>query len=222
MAAQGYFFDMDGTLIDTEVLWVEATAAYLADQGVVVSPEWTKEVVYGRSWVDVHADVAKLDARVDLPIEIMQAQLDPYFTSRRNDRDVRIHSSIVCLRSCAAKAPVCIVSGSSRHDVDGGITLMEIGELIAFSLAAEDYAPGKPHPACFMLAVERMGIEPETGVVFEDSCAGITAARRTGLKTVALQMAGRPAQDFSEADQVVGDLGEYDEVGLFGGEGESC
>jgi beta-phosphoglucomutase-like phosphatase (HAD superfamily) len=215
MSAHGYFFDMDGTLIDTEVLWVEATAAYLADCDIPVADDWVQGVVYGRSWRDVHAAVAKLDARVDLPIEIMQAQMDPYFRRLRDARDVRMHSSIDCLRRCAAKAPLCIVSGSSRHDVDSGIDLMGIGDLVDFSLAAEDYSPGKPHPACFMLAVERMGIDPSRGVVFEDSCAGITAARETGLKCVALQVAGRPVQDFAGADQVVADLADYDEVALF-------
>ena len=216
MTAAGYLFDMDGTLIDTEVLWVEATANYVAARGVVTDMDWVQSVVYGRSWRDVHAAVAKLDPRLELPIEVMQAQMDPYFRSLRDQRDVRMLSSIECLKRCAAQAPVCVVSGSSRHDVDGGIELMGIGDLLAFSLAAEDYSPGKPDPACYQLGIERMGIDPAAGVVFEDSAAGITAARQAGLKAVAIQVAGRPAQDFSGADQVVADLDDYDEAALFG------
>jgi sugar-phosphatase len=124
---------------------------------------------------------------------------------------VTIPGSADLLKRLAATHPVCIVSGSIRHDIEHAIELMGVGELVAFYLGAEDYGPGKPDPACFLMAAAKLGCEPGECVVFEDSAAGLQAGKAAGMTCVALARPGAPAQDFAAADLVLEDLGHFRE-----------
>ncbi len=86
---------------------------------------------------------------------------------------------------------------------------MNIGEVIAFYLGHEDYEPGKPHPACYLTAARKLGVAPERCVVFEDSDAGLCAAKDAGMYGVALSRSGRPGQAYSRADLILSDLAEF-------------
>ena len=85
-----------------------------------------------------------------------------------------------------------------------------VGPLLSFSIAAEDYTRGKPDPECFLLAARRLAVPPAQCMVFEDSAAGVRAAKAAGMACVALVREGRPRQDVSAADLVVRDLTDFD------------
>ena len=64
---------------------------------------------------------------------------------------------------------------------------------------------GKPSPQGFLLAAKRLGIEPKNCVVIEDSVAGVTAAKRAGMKCLAVTNT-HPKASLMEADLVVDTL----------------
>ena len=207
---RAFLFDMDGTLIDTEPLWVEAVVTVLAELGFPLPLPEANRLVYGRSWHDIYREIAARWPGFPLPIQAMQERLTPLFLSLRDQRDIRIHSSIALLRKLAAAHPVALVSGSPRPDVDSGIQLMEIGPLIRFSLASDDYSPGKPDPTCYLQAATRLGLPPAACVVFEDSAAGVRAAKAAGARCVALARPGAAhPQDLSPADEILADLADF-------------
>ncbi len=203
---RAFAFDLDGTLLDTEVLWVEATELYLADRGCVLSHADAVAIVYGRSWRDVYVDVSARFPHLGVAIDEMEEGMREHVVRLRDRTDVVIHGSVALLRRLAEAHPVCVVSGSARRDVDTGLGIAGVRDTVAFFLGAEDYMPGKPNPACYRLAAQRLGIDPAACLVFEDSQAGVTAARAAGMRVVALSRPGLPAQDFSAADRVLSDL----------------
>lgn len=207
---QAYIFDLDGTLIDAEILWVEATRNMLADHGIALTPEEAIALGYGRAWHDMYRDIMARRPGWNISAAALNDLLKPYFVRLREKRDIRIPSSIHLLRSLAAEHPVCIVSGSPRREVAEGIELMGVGECLRFFMGSEDYSPGKPDPACYFLAAQKLGVPPAQCTVFEDSAAGVLAAKRAGMVCVALVRPGMPPQDVSPADLVVKDLAEFE------------
>lgn len=206
-----YIFDLDGTLLDTEGLWVEATKAFLHDNRVDLSATDAITLVYGRSWADIHKEiVAMIPSLAHLDAEKMGDAMRPYFLKHRDSGDVRIISSINCLKHLAKSYPTAIVSGSPRADIEAGLRLMKIGSEIEFYLGSEDYTPGKPSPACYLLAAQMLGVDPRHCVVFEDSAAGIGAAKAAGMQCVALQRKGMPTQEARHADLVLQDLATFE------------
>ena len=203
-------FDLDGTLMDSEVLWVEAAELYLNDRGHAISHEDALGVVYGRSWSDVYSDLIGRFPELDETIEEMEESLRGYMLNLREGRDVVIAGSVALLKRLAREMPASIVSGSPCADIETAIDLLGIRDEVAFSIGAEQYGPGKPDPTCFQMAAEQFGVEAGQCVVFEDSTAGVLAAKAAGMACVALVRPGYPEQDVTPADLVVEDLGDFE------------
>lgn len=205
-----YLFDLDGTLLDTETVWVDATRDYLQSKGYDVTREFCMPIVYGRSWLDVYADIVAAFPELDMGLGKMQTELDAFFYAVRERADVRIPSSVALLHKLSKTTPCCIVSGSPREHIADAIAMMDAADCIAFYLGASDYPFGKPHPSGFLMAAERLGVEPANCVVFEDSAVGVAAGKAAGMKVVALAQPLRPKQDVAAADLILDDLGKFD------------
>lgn len=95
-----------------------------------------------------------------------------------------------------------VVTSATRRLAEA--RLDEAGIRTKTLIAADDISRGKPDPEPFLLAAERLGVDPARCVVFEDAPAGLTAGRAAGMVTVALTTTHR-AEELS-ADVVVPDL----------------
>jgi beta-phosphoglucomutase-like phosphatase (HAD superfamily) len=73
-------------------------------------------------------------------------------------------------------------------------------------VSGEEVADGKPDPAVYLLAAERLGADPAACVAVEDAPHGIAAARAAGMRVVAVRGAHTEALDLSQAGVVVADL----------------
>lgn len=205
-----YLFDLDGTLLDTEIVWVRATSAYLAAKGHPVAELFCMQTVYGRSWIDVYADIAAKFPDLDIGLPEMQREMAEFFYKIRDKVDVRIAGSIALLKRLSQTTPCCIVSGSPREHIAEAVKLMGAEKCVQFYLGASDYPFGKPHPSGFLAAAARLGVPPGECVVFEDSAVGVAAGKAAGMKVVALSVPGRPRQEIGAADLILPDLSAFD------------
>lgn len=211
---QAYIFDMDGTLVDTESLWVDAVATFIRKRLGPYAHADAQALVYGRSWHDIYADIQGMLPGLNMSIDAVEEEMGPLYREIEVTQDVRIDSSIRLLRRLSGEAPVCIVSGSSRKMIAANIVTMNIADCVRFYLGAEDYSPGKPDPSCFLMAARRLEVLPEACVVFEDSAAGVLGAKRAGMYAVGLARRGAMPQDLSVADVVLADLADFDPAAL--------
>lgn len=208
---QAAIFDLDGTLVDTEILWVDVTHRYLQDCGCDPIYDDVLQIVYGHSWRQVYEGIVKKYRMGHVSIDEMDAILLDMMQSRKAASSALIlEGSVRLLRDLAQKMPVCIVSGSPRKAITEAVELMQIADCLSFYIGAEEYPIGKPDPTCFEMAIARLGVPAAECVVFEDSAAGVQAAKDAGARCVALSRPGRPAQDVSRADLVLEDLGKFD------------
>ena len=81
----------------------------------------------------------------------------------------------------------------------------EFRALIDVILTSEDFAFSKPHPDCYLCAMNRFGVTPAESIVFEDSINGLRAGRDSGATVVALTTSHsadvlRPLSDFQIPD----------------------
>lgn len=209
MEIKAFIFDLDGTLLDSEILWCKSLYQLIAARGLTVTDAYACELVFGRSWGDVLTRLRQDYPSITDTAWSLEQESQQFYETLRATVDIRIHSSVALLKRLAKHHPVAIVSGSTRRQIAEAITLMDIHNDLQFYLGNEDYPYGKPDPSGFLLAARHFGVEPNQCLVFEDSSAGVRAAKAAHMRCIALCRKGHPPQDVSMADEILSDLSEF-------------
>ncbi len=90
-------------------------------------------------------------------------------------------------------------SSGDRVYIDVVLDVLRIRSCFQAVATGEEVEEGKPHPALYLLAAERLGVPPEECVALEDSPRGVRAAKAAGMRCIAVPEG--PA-DVAEADAV--------------------
>ena len=205
-----FLFDLDGTLIDSEMLWARAIVDWLAASGVTADVSAIAALVFGHSWLDIHTSLLEqypvLPQRT-APENALELRAH-YSRIAADPKDIIIPSAVAFYRQAAEIAPCVIVSGSPHNDVAAAARLCGIERDTAFVLGAEDYPRGKPAPDGYLLAAKRLGAAPSRCIVFEDSTAGVQSGIAAGMKVVGIDRNSVVRQDFTGCLLTVSDLSE--------------
>jgi HAD superfamily hydrolase (TIGR01509 family) len=185
-------FDLDGTLVDSEPHWWQATVAVARTLGVELGPADTPHVL-GRTVEDTAAHLLATARSADpappprLSERAVTADLIHLLTesfAQRVEQGVELMPGATdLLRELgAAHLPTALVSASPRSIVD--LVLPRLGHRFAHVVAAEDTTRGKPYPDPYLEAARRLGADPSRCVAIEDSPTGVTAATSAGCRVL--------------------------------------
>jgi beta-phosphoglucomutase family hydrolase len=100
----------------------------------------------------------------------------------------------------AAGLPCAIGSSTERANLDALLDLMDLRRRFSAIVSGEEVEHGKPDPAIFLLAAERLGTAPADCAVIEDAHVGIEAARRAGMRVAAVATT-HPVDELGAADR---------------------
>jgi HAD superfamily hydrolase (TIGR01509 family) len=198
-------FDMDGLLLDTELLWHRAETELFGRHGAEFS--WDdKMAVIGSSFsftADYFADRLGLPredgpALVDEMVSLMEAQLREQVESRPG--------AVELVERLRGRTRLGLASNSPRHLVDSALATARITDAFDAIVTSDDVAESKPAPDIYLLACERLGVEPADALALEDSASGIAAAKAAGLTCIAVPQFAET--DVSAADRVIDSLEE--------------
>lgn len=179
----GYIFDCDGTLADTMPLHYTAWTEALEEQGA--AQYFPEKVFYSLGGVASHAIVARLNSKHNLTMdpEAVSHRKEVLFLERLQSVE-RLHPVTNFALKVAKDKPVSVVSGGIKEIVLQTLSLIGMREVFPVVVTPEDVEHGKPAPDMFLLAAEKMGVDPKQCLVFEDGPSGIEGARRAGMSTV--------------------------------------
>jgi HAD superfamily hydrolase (TIGR01509 family) len=82
--------------------------------------------------------------------------------------------------------PLAVATSGTPGTVEFVLEGLRIGPLFATIVTGDEVTRGKPDPEMFLTAAERLEVDPASGLVFEDSRAGVEAAVRAGMRVVVL------------------------------------
>jgi beta-phosphoglucomutase-like phosphatase (HAD superfamily) len=81
---------------------------------------------------------------------------------------------------------MAVASAAIASNVNFLITALGLREYFREILAVDATTHPKPHPEIYLKVAEKLGVDPATCAVFEDSYVGIEAAKRAGMKCIAI------------------------------------
>ena len=106
------------------------------------------------------------------------------------------------VRYAAARVPVGVVSGAFRAEIEPVLAGAGLAAAVAVVVAADDVADGKPHPAGYLRAVETLALPAGEVAAFEDTEAGVAAAKAAGVRCLAVR-GTLPPERLAAADELV-------------------
>ncbi|MDH3531811.1 MAG: HAD family phosphatase [Gammaproteobacteria bacterium] len=211
-------FDMDGTLVDSEPMTGPVIRAFCREHGIADADyQWTE--FYGVTWQQVARRIAT-DHLQNADIIDMAAELHRIWLRMcKENPPVPVPGAIEAVRKAHARLPTAIVSSAYRESIDLTVDQLGLADYVTCRVGAEDYAKSKPAPDGFLHAAAALHTAPQSCLVFEDSRAGLQAARAARMKVIAIthrsnvaarasQLADRAIRDFTMLED-----GFFDTIG---------
>lgn len=178
------FWDMDGTLVDTEPYWIEAEHALVDEHGGTWSEEFAHEMVGNDLYVSAqfirdHSPVTWA------PERIIEELLVRVATRVREHAPWRPGARELLTALVAAGVPNALVTMSWRSLADAVVGQLPPGTFAAV-VTGDEVTHGKPHPEPYRVAAELLGVDPARAVAIEDSPTGVRSAVAAGVPTLAV------------------------------------
>jgi HAD superfamily hydrolase (TIGR01509 family) len=198
-------FDMDGLLLDTETLWHEAETELFERHGGEFT--WDdKMAVIGTSFAftaDYFADRLGLPRDEGPRLVEEMIQLMHERVKRQVDARPGAIELVERLRELDG-VRLGLASNSPRFLVDDALSTAGLTDAFEITVSSDDVEHSKPAPDIYLLACERLGVEPSEALALEDSASGVAAAKAAGLTCIAVPQFAET--DVAAADQVVDSL----------------
>lgn len=185
-------WDVDGTLVDSEPLHERCLLEVCADLGAETAD------LGGHRFRGIHMAHVWEAVRPRLPAALTMDAWTAMIRERYVGAVHTVRPLPGALEAIAALAeagvPQACVSNSEREVVDANLAALGIADLVAFSIAFEDVARGKPDPEPYALAARWLGLPPGEIAAVEDSVTGAASARAAGLRVFAVLPDGQIAE----------------------------
>jgi HAD superfamily hydrolase (TIGR01509 family) len=195
-------FDLDGLMFDTEALFFRVASDMLRDRGKVFTHEIMRAMIGRQPAISAQAfrDMSGVD---DEPEALMAEARDRFLA----ELDTAVHPTpglIALLDHLHTRKLPHAVATSSRTDYAERLLQGHgLRGRFQFVLAAEDVTRHKPDPEIYLTAASRLGVEPASVLVLEDSPTGLLAAKGAGTFAVGVPHEHSPASDLAIADLIV-------------------
>jgi HAD superfamily hydrolase (TIGR01509 family) len=198
-------FDMDGLLLETEVLWQRAEARLFERHGagftfedkltvMGTSAAFTGEFFARRLGYPADRAASLIREVSDLMLEELQAQVDAR------------PGAIELVKRLRGRVALGLASNSPRFLVDAALRSAGFSETFDAVVSSDDVVRPKPAPDLYLLACERLGVAPADALALEDTTSGIAAAKAAGMACIAVPQFAET--DVAAADRVIDSLEE--------------
>lgn len=189
-------FDMDGTLLDTELVFKEIVFDVTRSLGF----EMREEVHFAMVGASHEASNALLVEAygVSFPYHLFDQQCGDAMRLRMA-KAVPLKTGVVeMLDELKHRGlPMAVATSSRRRAVDVNLTAAGIIDLFDTIVTRDDVEQPKPHPEPYLTAASRLGFAPAECLAIEDSHSGVRAAHAAGMQTVMVPDLVRPTDEIT-------------------------
>jgi beta-phosphoglucomutase len=204
MAFKGAIFDLDGVIVDTVPLHFAAWKRLFEETfNVHFNMETYEDKVDGKPRLDgIRAVLPNLSEK-----EVIKAGdlKQSYYLELLRSGEIKKFNAAFKLIKELKKHNILLAAASSSKNTKEILANIGLTDDFKAIIDGYDIKHGKPHPEIFLKVAKALQLKPEECVVFEDSMAGVEAAKRGGFMCVGIDRHNRP-DNYKLADLHVSDL----------------
>jgi HAD superfamily hydrolase (TIGR01509 family) len=191
---EAYLFDCDGTIADSMPLHYRSWKQALQEWNC----EFAEDLFYAWGGMPIAEIIAALNQRhgLSMPVQAVCRRKENLFLQLCPQLKA-VPEVLEHIEAAHGRIPFAVVSGSTQQSVTASLLALHLLDRFDTLVCAGDYKNSKPDPEAFLLAAARLGVTPESCLVFEDTEMGIEAARAARMAWVRVPSRGT---EFRQSD----------------------
>lgn len=201
---EAVLWDMDGVIADTGAYHLQAWQVVFSERGLNYSDE-----EFRRNFGQRNDTIIKKVTGGSLPqseVEAIATKKEEVYRQKIARNIMPLPGAVKLMKSLKERGiKMAIASSAPLENVMLILRGLDIADYFQVIVWGREVTEGKPSPQVFLLAAKRLKVEPASCLVIEDAVAGVTAAKRAGMKCVAVTNT-HPRAKLLEADLVVDNL----------------
>ena len=215
MKYQAIIFDLDGTIIDTEHIWLEANKQVLIRRGIQPDNNFLEKLftqIQGAGLAHsctVLKEMCKLEDSLEDLIQEKESIAHGLY-----EQGVRLIEGFVDFHAKAQKLnlKMGIATNANTQTVAATNKKLNLEQFFGPHIYSISHVNNqyKPNPAVYLYAAQNLNIEPKACIAIEDSAHGIKAAKNAGMLCIGINTAKKPEQ-LIQADLIIN---SYEELEL--------
>ena len=182
---KGAIFDVDGTILDSMGTWVDIDTAFFAAHNITITPEQSaqyQDMTFEESLSRMQRDYLPDMSEAEMRCELMQMAADAYANTIPAKPGVcefmhKLHNDGI---------KIAIATSGFKELCQSAFKRLGIFDIIDTYAFSSEVGCNKSNPDIYLLAAERLGLDPSECTVYEDIITGITSAGAAGFGTVAI------------------------------------
>ena len=204
MTVRAILWDLDGVLVNSMEFHYEAFRQVVGPRGRELSREEYLETIIG---LRNDAIFRRLLPNIsDQEASELAAEKEEAFRRLIAGNVAALPGAERLLRRAReAGLRQAIVSSTPRANIEVILQSLGLWEMFEAIVGEEDATRGKPDPEGFLVAAQRLDVQPEDCVVIEDAPEGIAAGKAAGMRCIGVTTT-RSVERLTQADRVVGTL----------------
>ena len=201
MSIYAAIFDLDGTVIADEGVYADAFSSILSNLGVANPHKYPHKGGIGvaENWPYL---LSKYKVKTAKTVAELTAQTQKYFLEHINEVEVKQGFPEFVDELRENSIATALATSNEWFVVEAIMDELSLPSYFDCIVTGEE-APKKPDPGLFVLAASKLAVDPPDCMVFEDSEAGVAAAKQAGMQVVGLARDSVHKSELSGADYIV-------------------
>jgi beta-phosphoglucomutase family hydrolase len=209
-------FDKDGVLVETFNLYFEAYKKILSQIRIKITEDDIAKR-YGMKGPEIIKQIIEENKKkmTDEEIEKLANEKDKIYI-KLSEKKLKLLPGVkkLLIYLKKKKYKIGIASSASKKIVEQMVEVTKIKNYVDTTVHGFEVKSSKPDPEIFLKCAEKLKVKPEDCIVFEDSIHGIKAAKKAGMKSVAVTtgQTSREELEKMQPDWILNTLEDFNKI----------
>lgn len=203
-------FDMDGTIVDTENIWIEATKQLIQHHGIEYTDTTHEKIRSQIQGMAMHNACHLIKHTFSIPVPLNDLIQHKIAIARKLYEQklcyINGFESFIALLTTQKACPIAIATNADNYTIHATNKALNLKQYFGDHMYGIECVgnKAKPDPAIYLFAAHQLGIDPAQCIAIEDSAHGIQAAKDAGMYCIGINSA-KDEKQLIKADRIIQD-----------------